>query len=142
MSSAFSSRHPARGEQISGQHAHAGLVPGALCQPCCWGLSLPRDARSCLPVELTTQNTILTSHPCGNQEHTVPHPVPFQSRALHFGHSCFANCSFSIYSRDLGADVACCPVVALKPHSLSCWRLLKPTIPHLSSQAGCTSLIL
>ena len=39
----------------------AGLVPGALCQPCCWGLSLPRDARSCLPVSSPPRTP--SSHP-------------------------------------------------------------------------------
>ena len=105
MSSAFSSRHPAR--------EASRFFPGQQgCWPCAWGPvpalllgAFPAQGCSLLPsCELTTQNTILTCHISVKPKHTVSHPV-LQSRAAALGTMPLQSAVLCIHNKDLGAEM-------------------------------------
>lgn len=105
MSSAFSSRHPAREARgfFPGQHGcwpdARGTVPALLLG------TLPAQGCSLLPpCELATQNTILTSRIPVKPEHTVSHPV-LQSRAAALDTMPLKTAVLCIPNRDSGGEV-------------------------------------
>lgn len=117
-----SSRHPARGGRFfPGQHGcwpgARGPVPALLL-----GLSLPRDARSCLPVS-SPPRTPSSHHVPVKPEHTVPHPV-LQSRAAALDTMPLQTAALCIHSRDL--EQRCCLLSCGSPEALILslgWRL-------------------
>ena len=75
--SAFGCRHPAIevSRSVSCTTLAAGLVPRDLCQLCCWGLSLPKDAHSCLPVGSPLRTPSSPSCIPTKPEHAASYPA-------------------------------------------------------------------